>query len=82
MAEKISLAPGKCFAHSADMQTPHDIINFIGRPAVAERLGITDDAIRLALRSGKLPAHWYHALEVMAGRPLPRDCFTFKGVTA
>ena len=50
------------------MKTASDIITFLGgRQAVADLVG------------GKLPAAWYNMLENRAGRPLPRDCFTFKG---
>lgn len=62
------------------MNTASQIIAFLGQDAVAERLGVGVKAVQAAVRAGKLPAAWYHALEQMAGRPLPRDCFTFKAV--
>ena len=64
------------------MKTPSDIIETLGREAVAARVGVGVDAVRMALVAGKLPAAWFHALEQMAGCDLPRDCFTFKGIAA
>ena len=61
------------------MEKATDIIDFVGKDAAAIRLGVTVNAIRVRLAEGKLPASWYHTLETMAGRPLPRHLFSFKG---
>ena len=63
------------------MKTPHEIIDYLGAEKVADALGIGLPAVKVRLADGKLPAAWYHKLELMAGRPLPRECFTFKGVS-
>lgn len=64
------------------MKTPHEIIDYLGAETVADALGIGLPAIKVRLAEGKLPAAWYHKLEMMAGRPLPRECFSFKGINA
>ncbi|CAK0769475.1 hypothetical protein CCP3SC1AL1_470003 [Gammaproteobacteria bacterium] len=62
------------------MKTASDIITFLGgRQAVADLVSVKIDAVRKAEDGNKLPAAWYNMLENRAGRPLPRDCFTFKG---
>jgi hypothetical protein len=62
------------------MKTASDIITFLGgRQAVADLVSVKLNAVRMAEAGGKLPAAWYNMLENHAGRPLPRDCFTFKG---
>ena len=68
----------------AAMKTPHEILHYVGLREAADRLGVTLDRIQRASRSDAppLPASWYDALENMAGRPLPRECFTFKGDAA
>lgn len=61
------------------MKTASEIIDYLGgRDAVAAVVGVQNDAVRIAESKGYLPAPWYHLLENMAGRPLPRECFTFK----
>lgn len=62
------------------MKTPADIVKFIGRDALASAVGVKQDAIRMALKAGRLPAAWYVACETLAGRPLPRDAFSFREV--
>ena len=64
------------------MKTASEIIAFIGRDVVKQRLGVEDRRIQQAARDNAMPASWYHALEEMAGRPLPRDIFSFKGMDA
>jgi hypothetical protein len=61
------------------MKTPSEIVTVIGREALAAAVGVKPDAIRMALNAGRLPAAWYHACERLAGRPLPREAFSFKG---
>jgi hypothetical protein len=64
------------------MKTASDIIDFIGQDRIKLALAVQDDAVRKAKNSGVLPASWYHTLEQLAGRPLPRDVFSFKGTSA
>lgn len=61
------------------MKTPREILEFVGYSAAAERLGVSYTRVDRAAREDKLPAVWYHTLENMAGRPLPRDAFHWKG---
>lgn len=61
------------------MKTPAEIIEFVSVPAACAALDVRPTAIKEALRKGKLPALWYDTLEQMARRPLPRECFSFKG---
>jgi hypothetical protein len=61
------------------MKTAPEIIDFIGQDRIMAALGVKDDAVRKAKASGVLPASWYHTLEVLAGRPLERQAFSFKG---
>lgn len=63
------------------MKTASEIVQFIDRDRLRAALQVKPDAIRKALVKGKLPAAWYHVCEQLAGRPLPRDAFSFKGVT-
>ena len=63
------------------METPDQIIATLGIAAVAARMHVTEEAVRKALKAGKLPAPWFAALEQMATADLPRDCFTFKGLS-
>jgi hypothetical protein len=60
------------------MKTASEIIDFIGRERLAAALGVTTDAVDRARRNNQLPSLWYHACEEMAGRPLPREAFSFK----
>lgn len=62
------------------MKTPHQIIDFIGKERLAGAVGVKPGAVERALRKGALPSLWYHACEQLAGRPLPRECFSFKGL--
>ena len=74
-----TLAPAKKFWHGSDMlNTPEQIIAYIGRAEVCRALGITDSAVRMALKSGVLPGIWLNTLEEIAGRPLPRDAFHWR----
>ena len=62
------------------MKTPQELIDFIGADTLQAALGVGPDRIRLARQSDKLPALWYDAMERLAGRPLDRRLFTFKGL--
>ena len=64
------------------MKTASDIIDFVGPDRAMAALGVQRDAIRKARASGELPASWYDAMEKLAGRPLPREAFSFKGTSA
>ncbi len=61
------------------MKTASEIIDFVGQDAVMAELKVQADAVRKAKASGVLPASWYDAMERLAGRPLPRSVFSFKG---
>lgn len=61
------------------MKTVSEIIAYIGKAALAQRIGVTVKNVDLAIRQNVMPASWYDTCEQMAGRPLPRDLFTFKG---
>jgi hypothetical protein len=61
------------------METPHDIVNAIGRDRIAKALGVTKPAIVMALGRGALPASWFDYCESQLG-PLPRHLFSFKGM--
>lgn len=62
------------------MKTPREILNFIGHEQAATALGVARLRVERAARQDRLPALWYHTLERLAGRPLPRECFHWKGV--
>jgi len=55
------------------------IIDHIGLATLRAALQVKPDAIRKARRKEQMPAAWYHACEQLAGRPLPREAFSFKG---
>ena len=62
------------------MKTPREIIDALGREQIIERLGVDRRRVNRAAYDKKLPALWYAALSEMAGRDLPRDAFSFKGM--
>jgi hypothetical protein len=55
------------------------IVDYITPERLMAEIGVKPDALRKAKRAGKLPAMWYDACERLAGRPLPRELFYFKG---
>ena len=61
------------------MKTPSDIIDYIGPERIMAAVGIQDRRIRQAREDDKLPASWFDTLEALAGHPLPRHLFSFKG---
>jgi hypothetical protein len=61
------------------MKTPSEIIDYIGPDTVRDAIGVDEKRIRQARLGPKLPASWYDTLERLAGRPLPREVFSFKG---
>jgi len=68
------------FVYVLSMENTAEIIEYIGKAALADRVGVTVDRINLAIRQNIMPASWYDSCEKMAGRPLPRTLFTFKGL--
>ena len=66
----------------ARMKTHRDIIETLGREAIAAKLGIALRRVDRARTENALPASWYAALCDLAGQDLPRHLFTFKGLDA
>ena len=65
------------------MNTPSHIIDLCGGDeAVMAAVGAGRKRILQARNGDKLPSLWFDAMERLAGRPLPRDVFTFKGQDA
>jgi hypothetical protein len=62
------------------MESTHDILKYIGRDRVAAAFGLSKRRIDEWLQFNRIPSLYYHGLERMAGRPLPRDLFSFKDV--
>lgn len=62
------------------MKTCQEIIEWFGRQAIAAHIGVTESAVKNAYHANKFPASWFAAMEALAGRPLPRECFAFKAV--
>jgi hypothetical protein len=61
------------------MNTASEIIDFIGAERIKAALDVKDDAVRKVRSTGIMPASWYHTIETLAGRPMPRHLFSFKG---
>jgi len=64
--------------HCSGMKTALEIVDYIGSAQLMAALGVKADAVRKAVSAGRLPASWYHTCEELAGRPLPREAFSFK----
>jgi len=62
------------------MENHRDIIEALGRDAIAEKLGVAPRRVDRARTEACLPASWYAGLCELAGRDLPRSCFHFKGM--
>ena len=61
-------------------KTAKDVIAFIGAEALANEVGVSRKTMTSYQRGGgQMPAMWYDACERLAGRPMPRDLFYFKG---
>jgi hypothetical protein len=71
---------GRGVMYGCGMKTASQIIDYIGLPTLRAALGVKPDAIRKARRKGQIPAAWYDTCERLAGRPLPREVFSFRGV--
>jgi len=78
---KNGLAQKKAPCHVGNMETPRSLIERLGRDAIAARLDIAPRRVSNAALDAQLPASWYVTLSDMAGADLPRDMFTFKGMT-
>jgi hypothetical protein len=64
------------------MKTPREIIDRAGGTlAVAMRLDTTAANVRNQASKGILPAQWFALLEDMTGQTLPRQLFSFKGLS-
>ena len=63
------------------MKTPCEIIDWIGPEVVMAAMNVQDRRIRQARLEPQMPASWFHTMEELAGRPLPRSAFAFKGRT-
>jgi hypothetical protein len=63
------------------MDTAAKIIEFVGPDTVKSVFAVKDRRLNQCRQSNVLPASWYDALERMAGRPLPRHLFSFKGTS-
>ena len=61
------------------MENTADLLAKIGHDKAATALGVAVTRIKRATFEDRLPAAWYDALERLAGEPLPRALFTFKG---
>ena len=63
------------------MENTRDIIEALGRDAIAERLQVAPRRVDRARTEPRIAASWYAALSEMAGQDLPRRLFTFKGIS-
>ena len=68
------------------MKTASDIIEAAGgRTQVALVFRVSPRHVANAIGEGKLPASWFHTLELMARQrgngDIPRELFSFKGVS-
>ena len=64
------------------MKTHREIIETLGREAIAAKLGVALRRVDRARTEDALPASWYAGLCELAGHDLPRNLFTFKGASA
>jgi hypothetical protein len=63
--------------------TPRQIVTLAGgHKAVCDAVGLktayTRDSVNQHIKTGKLPAAWFDALERKCKRKLPRTAFSFK----
>lgn len=75
---KMRLTRKKCAGIFHGMNTPREIIDTLGREAIAAQLGVALRRVDRARTEDRLPASWYDGLREMAGRDLPPASFTFK----
>ena len=62
------------------LKTVPDIIEYLGADAICSAVKVKPPAVRKARNEEQFPAMWYDALERLAGRPLDRRLFSFKGL--
>ena len=62
------------------MKTTKEIIESIGRDAIASKLEVAPRRVDRARTEERFAASWYAGLCDLAGQDLPRHLFTFKGV--
>jgi len=63
------------------METASDIIAAVGRDRIKAEFNLQDRVLQHYAAKGTLPASWFDTLERLAGQPLPRRLFSFKGAT-
>jgi hypothetical protein len=61
------------------METARDIIDAIGKEALAKRLDLSVAMVKQARYRNQIPSSWYPVCEELAGQPLPLAAFSFKG---
>jgi hypothetical protein len=76
---KNALDAQKMRGHGAGMKNTRDIIDNMGREAIAKKLGVALRRVDRARTEERIPASWYAGLCDLAGQDLPRHLFTFKG---
>jgi hypothetical protein len=62
------------------MKKHTDLIDSLGRDAIATRVGAKPRRVDRVRNEEQIPAQWYAALCDMAGKTLPVEWFTFKGL--
>jgi hypothetical protein len=63
------------------MENTQDILRYIGRQRVATAFKLSKRRIDEWLQFNVIPSLYFDGLERMAGRPLPRNLFSFKAPT-
>ena len=64
------------------MKNTREIIDTLGRDAIAQKLGVALRRVDRARTDERIAASWYAGLCELAGQDLPRNLFTFKGMEA
>lgn len=75
---KIRLTGKKSAAMMRGMETHRQIIETLGRDAIAAKLGVALRRVDRARTEKALPASWFAGLCELAGHDLPRHLFSFK----
>ena len=79
---KNALDAQKMRGHDEGMKNARDVIDNIGRDAIAQKLGVALRRVDRARTEERIPASWYAGLCELVGQDLPRHFFTFKGLGA
>jgi hypothetical protein len=79
---KNALDPQKMRRHGGGMKNTREIIDTLGRAAIAQKLGVALRRVDRARTDERIAASWYAGLCELAGQDLPRHLFTFKGMEA